>query len=233
MKITANAIPFLAHHHDDLAVDLKPHQAIHHMDALLFQHTRPADVALFIEARLELHQDRHLFSPLDRFEQGFHHRRVLSDPVDRLLDGKHIRVTGGCPEKIDDRMEGIIRLVQQDILPLDHLKNIASQRGILKNFRDDGLINGKLEIMPFDIVINLPEAAQPQRGRQHINIVWFDLKVFDQQFTNRFGHAFVNFSLYDRSKFALTNALLHSFQQIIRFYLLDLEIRIAEDAKRV
>ena len=41
------------------------------MHALTFQRARPFDVALFVEARFELQQHRHLFAVLDRLKQRF------------------------------------------------------------------------------------------------------------------------------------------------------------------
>ncbi len=55
VEITANPLPFLADDHRHFAMGFKPHQSIHYMNTCLFQHFCPADITLFIEARLEFH----------------------------------------------------------------------------------------------------------------------------------------------------------------------------------
>src|SRR6266498_1946624 len=111
MKITTDTLAFFAHHHNYLAVNLQTYQAIDNMDTLLLKHARPADITLFIKTRFKFHQNSHLLSALRCFEQGFYHRRVLSNPVNCLLDRQDIGVTRRGTQKIDDWKEGIIRLM--------------------------------------------------------------------------------------------------------------------------
>src|SRR5215212_11126708 len=62
MDIAADALPFPAHHHDDLAMDLEVYQSINNMDTFLLQHACPANIAFLIKTSLELHQDSHLLA---------------------------------------------------------------------------------------------------------------------------------------------------------------------------
>src|SRR3989304_7452756 len=95
------------------------------MDALALQGARPADIALLVEARLELYQDSSLLAVLTRCQQGLDHRGIAPYPVERLLDRQDVRVISACPQEIHDRGEGIVRMVEQDITLPDRPEDIA------------------------------------------------------------------------------------------------------------
>src|SRR5690242_15775990 len=105
MNIATNSLPFLAHNHNDLAMDLEIYQSIDNVDTFLLKHARPADITFFIKARLQLHQNGYLLAALSRFEQHLYDWRVLSHTVDSLLYRQHIRVTRRGAQKIDNRVE--------------------------------------------------------------------------------------------------------------------------------
>ena len=56
VAVAADAVVLLTHDEEDLGVGLQPDEAVHHVDARFFQHPRPFDVGLLVEARLELHE---------------------------------------------------------------------------------------------------------------------------------------------------------------------------------
>jgi len=58
-------------------------------------------------------------------------------------------------------------------------------------------------------------------------------QVFDQQITDTLRHILVDRNLDNRSKFSPPDALLHGFEQIIGFQLLDFYICVADDAEGV
>ena len=55
--------------HAHLGVRLQPQHAVHHVDALVFKRSRPGDVVLLVEARLDLDQHGHLLAVLPRLDQ--------------------------------------------------------------------------------------------------------------------------------------------------------------------
>ena len=65
---------FLTHDQRGLGVDLQAQQAVDDVYAFALQRSRPLDVALLVEARLELDQRGDLLAVFDRFQQGLHHR---------------------------------------------------------------------------------------------------------------------------------------------------------------
>ncbi len=63
-------------------MDFQTEQPVDHVHAGALHRSRPFDVALLVEARLQLHQDRYLLVFLDGIEQRFHDR-VNSGPRDK------------------------------------------------------------------------------------------------------------------------------------------------------
>ena len=103
----------------DLRVRLEAEEPVDDMHALVLERARPADVALLVEARLELHQHRHLLPLTARLEERLDDRRVLAHAIQRLLDGEHVRIVRGRPQELDDRRERVEGVVQEDVLPAD------------------------------------------------------------------------------------------------------------------
>ncbi len=107
-----------------LQCTLSPTQPVDHMDALAFQRPRPFDVALFVEARFQLHQHRHLLAVFDRLQQRLHDGRIPPHPIKRHLDGEHIRIVGRFLQQIHHRLERLIRMMQQPVFVADHRKHV-------------------------------------------------------------------------------------------------------------
>ncbi len=94
---------------------LHVHLAVDHVNTRPLQSARPLDVVLLIEARLQLHQHRHLLAALVGLQQRVHNRRVLPDAIERLLDGQHLRIARRRLDELRHRAERVIRVVQQQI----------------------------------------------------------------------------------------------------------------------
>ncbi len=105
----------------------KTHHPINHMDTGLLEGSCPADVAFFIKTSFEFHQDSHLFASFGGLQQRFHNGRVLSDPVEGLFDGQHLRVTGGCVQEIHHRGERIVGMVKEDIFLPDGIEEFTGE----------------------------------------------------------------------------------------------------------
>lgn len=76
MDVAPDAIDLLAHDQDGFAMGLESRHAVDDMDAGALQGAGPGDVAGFIEARLQLHQDDHFLAP-----PGGLHQRLDDDGV--------------------------------------------------------------------------------------------------------------------------------------------------------
>src|SRR5437867_10006744 len=125
MDVSPDPGLFPADHERDLRVDLQTCEAIQDMGAGLFQRSRPTDVALFVESRGELHQDRNLLPGLRGPDQGTQYRRARpAYPIQRLLDGKHVRILGRGLQEFDHGIEGLVGMMEQDISLSNDFKDV-------------------------------------------------------------------------------------------------------------
>ena len=53
------------------------------------------------------------------FDQLLDKRRIGAGPVERLFDGEHMGVFRGLGQKIHDRLEVIVGMVQENVAPPD------------------------------------------------------------------------------------------------------------------
>src|SRR5215831_14335522 len=112
-----------------LAVCLKPDQAVIHLHALVFEGAGPLDVGGLIKSGLELqYRDDLLFRRGGR-DQRADNRRVLAGAVDGLLQRDHVRIAGGAFDEIHHRVKRIVGMVEQNIPLPQLLKNTAAGGG--------------------------------------------------------------------------------------------------------
>ena len=109
----------------NLGVHFVVADAVDDVRAHLLQAPRPADVPRLVEARHQLDEHRHLFSLVGRPRQRHDDRRVAAGAVERLLDRQHVRVLGGGLHERHHRIERFVRMVQQDVAPLDRREDVV------------------------------------------------------------------------------------------------------------
>ena len=92
-------------------------EAVHDVHAGALERARPADVALLVEARLELDQDDGLLALLGGADQARHDRRVARRAVDRVLDREHVRVVDGLAgsKRSTDVVEVVVGVVDEEV----------------------------------------------------------------------------------------------------------------------
>ena len=103
----------------DLAVRLEADDAVDHVDARLLERLRPLDVLLFVEARLQLHEDRDLLAVLGRADERGEDGRVRVRAVQGHLDRDGLRVDGGALDHLGDRRERVVGVVEKDVAGAD------------------------------------------------------------------------------------------------------------------
>ncbi len=116
VHVAADALALAAHHQGELGVRLEPDEAVDDVGAGRLQGLGPLDVALLVEARLELHQDGDLFAVVGGVQQRLHDRRVAAHAVERPLEGEHVRVARRLAGQLQHRGERVIGMVQQDVV---------------------------------------------------------------------------------------------------------------------
>ncbi len=116
VAVAADRVALLAHHEAGLAVRLEADQAVDDVHARALQLTRPADVRLLVEPRLDLHQRDDLLARRRGVLECVDDGGVAGRPVQRLLDRQHVLVCRGLlDEALHAGGERVVRVVHQDV----------------------------------------------------------------------------------------------------------------------
>ena len=125
MAIGDEACALAAHHHRQLGVRLQLDKSEDHLSASAFQIARPADVGLFVKARLQFHKRSDRLASLRRLHQGAHDGAVGGRAIERLLDGHDIGIARCLRQKLHHHIEGFVRVVDDEVFLLDGGEAIA------------------------------------------------------------------------------------------------------------
>ena len=229
VHVAPDAVAFAAHHHADLGVRLDADQAIDHVDALVFERSRPLDVTLFVEARLELEQHGDLFAVARRLEQRGHRRGVAADAVERHLDGQHVGVVGRAFEPVDDRLERVVRAVDEDVVLADRGED--AEVGVV-----EAPGHGRHERRVFEVgtvEAQQVDAAHAQGRRHGHQALGLEIEVVEQDAAYVVGGRGVDRQAHHRTEPAAQDALLDGLEQVVGFELLDGHLGVARDPEGV
>src|SRR5262249_44642050 len=137
----------------------------------------PLDVVLFVEAGLELDENRDLLAVLGRARESRDDGRVRAGPVERHLDGEDVRVDGGFLEEPLDRLEGGVWMVQEDGAFAERLEDLVPLGEERASGRQQGRV---LQVRP----VELQEAEEIRRregARDVVDVVGLELELLAQQ----------------------------------------------------
>ena len=109
----------------ELRVRLQPEHAVDDLRAGALQPLGPVDVRLLVEARHQLDDDRDFLAAPRRLDQRFHQHRVDAGAVDGLLDRDDVGIVGRAADELDDRLERLVRMVQQDVVLADRREDVG------------------------------------------------------------------------------------------------------------
>jgi hypothetical protein len=96
------------------------------VDTGSFELPRPTHVVGFVEPRFELDQSRHMLAVFGRLHQRSRDRRIATGAIECLFDSQHFGVVGRSADKIDHRVERVVRMVQQNVAAGDQGKQIVA-----------------------------------------------------------------------------------------------------------
>ena len=114
------------HHHRELGVGLELDEAIDDLRARALEIPRPADVGLFVEARLEFDERGDRLAGLRRFDEGSDDRAVGRGAIERLLDRDDVGIVRRLVEELDDDVERFVRMMDDEIFLPDRGEAIAA-----------------------------------------------------------------------------------------------------------
>ena len=124
VHVAADALALAAHHQGELGVCLEPDEAVHHVGAGRLEGLGPFDVALLVEARLELDQDRDLFPVVGSVQKRLHDGCVAPYAIERPLHGQHVRVAGRLAGQLQHGAERVVGMVQEDVVTAHHGEHV-------------------------------------------------------------------------------------------------------------
>ncbi len=135
VHVAADAPWRAPHHQTDLRVHLQSANAIDDVCAGFLERARPLDVPLFVKAGHQLDDHRHLFALDGRPLQRLDDRRVRTWPVQRLLDGEHLRIIGRLLDQGHNRIEAVVRVVQQEVALVEDIEDVRLLLGGQRGYR--------------------------------------------------------------------------------------------------
>ena len=110
-----------------LRVHLQVGEAVDDVNAGLLEGARPFDVAVLVEARLQLDEAHALLAVFGALDQGGDERAVPARPVDRRLHRDHIRVAGGgLHERLEAGGERLVGLVDEEVAAPDLCEQVRA-----------------------------------------------------------------------------------------------------------
>lgn len=209
---------------------LSPRPSVHHVCAGPLERLAPPDVALLVEARLDLHQTHHRLARLCRPDQSRNDQGVAARSVDRLLDGDHVGIVRGPVDELGDARSKVVeRVVHQQVA-----------------FTDDGEHVGVLTGAQTGVDTRLPRRAG-QPGGSTVDDVPQGGEVHERRYAHHAVEGRPQMRAQDAHRVAIGRRLdlqadhvaepprahlcLHGAEQIVRL-VRDVEVGIPCDAKQ-
>jgi hypothetical protein len=125
-------------------VGLQLDEAEHDLRAGALEVPGPADVRFLVEAGLSSTSAVTDFARLRGFRERRHDRRVGRGPVERLLDRDHVRIPRRLAQELDHRVEGLVGVVDDDVLLPDRRESIAAV--LADALREAGIVGLVLQV---------------------------------------------------------------------------------------
>ena len=154
------------HDERDLRVDLEGREPGDHVNPRRLEALGPADVELFVEPRLELHEYRDVGPAGGRAAQRIADRRGPAGAIQRQFDrcdAGIVRCFGN--EALERGREGVVRMVDEDVASVERFDDraVVGERILGDEWRI-------VEVRPGEPSGELPERAQIHEARSLVHI---------------------------------------------------------------
>src|SRR5262245_27181839 len=227
VDVAAQLVLLLAHDEGDLGVGLQPDQTVDDVDAGFFKSLRPLDVRLFVEARLEFDQHRHLFAVLGGLDQRFDYRRILAHAVERLFDRQHVRVASGLAQEFDHRREGLVGVMEHDVLMTYGVEDVFARAQRRRRGRRERLV---FQLRQVELV-ERHQVGDVQGAVNRVNVLLIHFQRMAQQLDHVRAHPGGDLQPYAEAEAAVAHLLLDRLEQVAGLVLFDLDVGVARDAE--
>ncbi len=115
---------------------LQAEHAVDDLRARMLQPLRPVDVRLLVEARHQLDDDGHFLAAPRRLDQRFHQHRIDAGAIHGLLDRDDVGIVGRLADELDDRLERLVRMVEQDVVLADRRQDVRLLAQAIRQARE-------------------------------------------------------------------------------------------------
>ena len=136
MRVSVQAACFAADDQRHFGMDFVAEHTIHHVRARFFQAPCPFHIVRFVKTRHQFHHHGYLLARFGRRQQRFDQFGIRAGAVNRHFDGDHIGIVRRIVDKFHHRLEGLVRMVQQDVALGDFIEQagrFAQRRRILRH----------------------------------------------------------------------------------------------------
>src|SRR5205823_14463033 len=200
------------------------------MRAGFFQTAGPLDITRLIKARTQLNNSSDLFSGIGRIDQRFDNGRITTCAVQGDFNRQHLWVPRCGLDPFDNLIEAIVRMMKEYVLVSQDLEKI--------DMRWKGRIARRLKwpVSQLRKGIVCHERHEMRHRKWAIEFVSVSLRQVEepqQQFQNIFWAIRFYFEPNSLASTRTPQLLLDGAQQVFSFLLIDVQVAIARDSKRV
>ncbi|EKY07317.1 hypothetical protein HMPREF9120_01046 [Neisseria sp. oral taxon 020 str. F0370] len=211
-------------------VDFVAEYAVNDVRARVFEALRPVDVVGFVETRHQFDDDGHLFARQRGVHQGFGQLGSRAGAVNRHFDGDDVGIGGGFADEADDGFEGLVGMVQQDVLPRGRIEYRAvffQRRGHAAGAR------GEFEVWTADHVGHGHQAHEVDGAFYLIEVGGCEAEMAEQEFAQLRRTGVGHFEAHTDAVFAVVQLALDGGAQVGEVFFVDGEIAVACEAELV
>ncbi len=224
----ARGVGLAAQQQRKLGVGLQTEHAVDDLRAGLLQPLGPVDVRLLVETGEQLDDDGDFLAPASRLDQRVHQHRIDAGAIDGLLDCDHVGIVAGLPDELDDRVERLIRMMQQDVVLPDRGQDVGL---IAQPLRCAGHERRILEFGPVRLVDQRRQAGEIDRTVATIQIGLLQLELLQQQIGERRRAVGSDFEPHGEAELPLRQLALQRLPQVLDLLLVEPQVRVARHAE--
>jgi len=230
MDVTPDLVGIATNDEQRLAMRFQSDNAVNDVRTRFLQPTRPLNIGRLIETRAQFHDRGHLFAGGSRIDQCFDDRRITAGSIKRDLDRKHLRIARRLFDKIDNRLKTVIGMMQKHILTPHYFEHVRVQR---QRWIAPRLKWSVLQIRKCVVSQKRSEMRHRQRAVQFVNIGLGQIIKFQQQLDEISWTICFDLQSHRVAFTGTAQLLLDGSEKILRFFVVNVEITVAGDAKRV
>ena len=227
VHVAADARGFAAHDEAEFRVDLESDETVDDVHARAFERFGPVDVALFVKARLEFDDGRHLLAAAARLDEALDDGRIAAAAVKRLLDRHHLRIARSAVDEGEHPGELFIGVEEEHVAFAQRREEIVFR---IEDFGRSHAIGHVLQARAVDEA-QIHEFREGERAAHLVNLAGLHVDVVEQEVLQTNWHAALEFETHGRAEAALFDVVAHGFEKVVGFVLFNFSVGVARDAE--